>query len=64
MQRILLRRWSPHQHHKTSCVEEIAYLTGWISKEKVMKVYEVVKKNQYEEYLKDVLDGKYMDGLY
>ena len=29
-----------------------------------MKVYEVLKKNQYGQYLKDVLDGKYMDGLY
>ena len=28
-----------------------------------MKVYEVMKKNQYGQYLKDVLDGKYMEGL-
>lgn len=53
-----------HQHRKIGCLEEIAYLNGWISKEQVMKVYEVLKKNQYGQYLKDVLDGKYMDGLY
>ena len=53
-----------HQHRKIGCLEEIAYLNGWISKEEVMKVYEVLKKNQYGQYLKDVLDGKYMDGLY
>lgn len=53
-----------HQHRKIGCLEEIAYLNGWISKEEVMKVYEILKKNQYGQYLKDVLDGKYMDGLY
>ena len=53
-----------HQHRKIGCLEEIAYLNGWIPKEEVMKVYEVLKKNQYGQYLKDVLDGKYMDGLY
>lgn len=28
-----------------------------------MAVYEVLKKNQYGQYLKDVLDGKYIDML-
>lgn len=50
-----------HQHRKIACLEEIAYLNGWISKEDVLKVYEVLKKNQYGQYLKDVLDGKYLD---
>ena len=50
-----------HQHRKIACLEEIAYLNGWISREDVMKVYEVLKKNQYGQYLKDVLDGKYLD---
>ena len=45
-----------HQHRKIACLEEIAYLNGWISKEDVMAVYEVLKKNQYGQYLKDVLD--------
>ena len=53
-----------HQHRKIGCLEEIAYLNGWITKEDVLKVYEVLKKNQYGQYLKDVLDGKYMDVLH
>lgn len=52
-----------HQHRKIACLEEIAYLNSWISKEDVMAVYEVLKKNQYGQYLKDVLDGKYLDVL-
>ena len=53
-----------HQHRKIACLEEIAYLNGWISREDVLKVYEVLKKNQYGQYLKDVLDGKYIDVLH
>lgn len=53
-----------HQHRKIACLEEIAYLNEWISKEEVLKVYEVLKKNQYGQYLKDVLDGKYQEHLY
>ena len=53
-----------HQHRKIACLDEIAYLNGWISKEDVMAVYEVLKKNQYGQYLKDVLDGKYLDVLH
>jgi glucose-1-phosphate thymidylyltransferase len=52
-----------HQHRKIACLEEIAYLNGWITKEDVLRVYEVLKKNQYGQYLKDVLDGKYLDTL-
>ena len=36
-----------HQHRKIACLEEIAYLNGWISKEEVLKVYELLIKNQY-----------------
>ena len=50
-----------HQHRKIACLEEIAYLNGWISREEVLEAYEVYKKNQYGKYLKDVLDGKYVD---
>lgn len=52
-----------HQHRKIACLEEIAYLNGWISREDVLAVYEELKKNQYGQYLKDVLDGKYIDTL-
>ena len=53
-----------HQHRKIGCLEEIAYLNGWISREDVLAVYEVMKKNQYGQYLKAVLDGKYIDKLH
>ena len=53
-----------HQHRKIACLEEIAYLNGWISKDELMEVYEVMKKNQYGQYLKDVMDGKYQEHLY
>lgn len=53
-----------HQHRKIACLEEIAYRNGWITKEEVLKVYEVLKKNQYGQYLKDVLDNKYIDILH
>ena len=33
----------------------------WITKDDVLNVYERLKKNQYGQYLKDVLDGKYLD---
>ena len=50
-----------HQHRKIACLEEIGYLNGWIDREAVMKIYELFKKNQYGQYLKDVIDGKYID---
>ena len=53
-----------HQHRKIGCLEEIAYLNGWISKEVLLSLYELYKKNQYGQYLKDVIDGKYQENLY
>lgn len=50
-----------HQHRKIACLEEIAYVNGWITKEKVLENYEMLKKNQYGRYLKDVVDGKFKD---
>ena len=52
-----------HQHRKIACLEEIAYLNGLITREEVLEIYEVLKKNQYGQYLKDVLDGKYIDAI-
>ena len=49
-----------HQHRKIACLEEIGYLNGWISKEELMKVYEIYKKNQYGAYLKDLMEGKFL----
>ena len=50
-----------HQNRKISCLEEIAYNNGWISKQQLEKSYELYQKNQYGNYLKDVLDGKFID---
>ena len=50
-----------HSHRKIACLEEIAYLNGWISKEELQKACELYQKNQYGKYLKDVLEGKYID---
>jgi len=49
-----------HQHRKLACLEEIAYLNGWISREALEEAYESMKKNEYGRYLRDVLDGKYL----
>ena len=59
-----VRTVETHQHRKIACLEEIAYLNGWITREQVMASYEILKKNQYGKYLKDVLDGKYVDRLH
>lgn len=50
-----------HQNRKIACLEEIAYNNGWISKQQLNDSYLLYKKNQYGKYLKDVMDGKYID---
>lgn len=47
-----------HQGLKVSCIEEIAYNNGWISKEKLLEIAEPMKKNQYGKHLINVADGK------
>lgn len=39
---------------KVSCLEEIAYKRGFISKEQLLKLAEPLKKNQYGEYLQKI----------
>jgi glucose-1-phosphate thymidylyltransferase len=58
-----VRTVETHQHRKIACLEEIAYLNGWITREDVMKDYEAMKNNTYGQYLRDVLDGKYQENL-
>ena len=50
-----------HQNRKIACLEEIAYNNGWIDGEKLGEACRLYQKNQYGRYLKDVLDGKYID---
>lgn len=52
-----------HQHRKIGCLEEIAYLNGWISRQEVLEAYEVLKHTQYGQYLKAVVDGKYREQI-
>lgn len=49
-----------HQHRKVGCLEDIAYNNGWIGRETVEEAIRIMGKSQYGQYLKDVLDGKYM----
>lgn len=53
-----------HQHRKVACLEEIAYLNGWISKEDLLELIKPMEKNQYGKYLKAIIDGKYISGLF
>ena len=50
-----------HQNRKIGCLEDIAYINGWLSREQVEEVIKIYKNNQYGRYLQDVLDGKYLD---
>ena len=50
-----------HQHRKIACLEEIGYLNGWIGKDQLLTAIEPLKKNQYGQYLMDVMNGKYID---
>ncbi len=59
-----VRTVETHQHRKIACLEEIAYLNGWITKAQIIELYTPMLKNEYGKYLKAVVDGKYMDGLY
>lgn len=52
-----------HQHRKIACLEEIAYINGWISKDKLIESAEEMNKNQYGQYLFDVAQGKYIDSI-
>lgn len=49
-----------HQNRKIGCLEDIAYINGWITRESVEEVIKTYR-NQYGRYLQDVLDGKYVD---
>lgn len=51
-----------HQNRKIGCLEDIAYMNGWITREAVEEVI-ATYKNEYGKYLQDVLDGKYIDVL-
>ena len=47
-----------HQGLKVSCIEEIAYLNGWITKEQLLEIGNKMKNNKYGEHLINVANGK------
>lgn len=56
-----VRTMESHQHRKIGCLEEIAYLNHWITRDQLLENIEPLKKNQYGQYLLDVLAGKFLD---
>ena len=40
---------------KIACIEEIAYINNWISKEQLLKIANEYKKSGYGEYLKNIV---------
>lgn len=52
-----------HEHRKIACLEEIAFVNGWIGREEMEAACEIYKKNEYGKYLRDVLEGKYIDKI-
>ncbi len=50
-----------HQHRKIGCLEDIAYNNGWISREQVEETIRLMGKSQYGQYLKDLLEGKFIN---
>ena len=53
-----------HQHRKIGCLEEIAYMNGWISRNALLEVCEKYRQNQYGQYLHDVAEGKFRENLF
>ena len=47
------------QSIKISAIEEIAYINGWISKEKLLESAEKYGKSTYGEHLRKVAEGKF-----
>ena len=50
-----------HQHRKVGCLEDIAYNNGWIGREAVEEAIRIMGKSQYGQYLKDLLEGKFIN---
>ena len=43
---------------KVACLEAIAYRKGWINEERMRELAEPMKKNQYGQYLLQVIEEK------
>lgn len=53
-----IRTLEDHQGLKISCIEEIAYMNGWITLEKLVSIGKSMDNNQYGQYLLKVAKGK------
>lgn len=53
-----IRTLEDHQGLKICCPEEIAFMNGWISKEKLIKIGNSMIKNQYGQYLLKVAEER------
>ncbi len=53
-----------NQRREIACLEEIAFLNGWLGREEVLAASKKMDDSQYSRYLKNVLDRKYVDPLY
>ncbi len=47
-----------HQGIVMSCLEEIAYKRGWLTKKQVLKQAELMSKNAYGKHLRNVVENK------
>jgi glucose-1-phosphate thymidylyltransferase len=43
------------QGFKIACLEEIAYLNGWLSRQNLLEQAEVLAKTEYGQYLKKLI---------
>jgi glucose-1-phosphate thymidylyltransferase len=50
-----------HQNRKIACLEEIAFKNNWITIDDLEKAYEIYRNNQYGKYLRNYINGKYID---
>lgn len=55
---LFIKMIQEHQTIKISCLEEIAYINGWISQDKLFEIGNSMKKNEYGQYLLKVAAGK------
>ena len=51
MGELIVKTVETHQHRKIACLEEIAYLKGYITEEQLLKTAEELKKTDYGQYL-------------
>ena len=58
---LFVKTMETHQHRKIGCLEEIAFINGWISRSELEAVADRLGSSQYGQYLRAVLDGRYID---